>query len=112
MEIDLLYTFWGKCFIVNCICSILLVEWALSKLRPLHPNNKQVQIAAENYPEFKRNDLHKINRFAIYLSSPLIFIRFTIGWGGIAIVSTVVMIMDKFFHKKGDQKNTKKTRSL
>mgnify|MGYP000070373190 FL=1 len=89
-----------KYLIANCVLGILMIEWALAKLRPLRPKNKKDRERDEKFPAFKRNDLDKINRIPLYLSSPFLIARFFIAWGSFALTSVFVFLIS-IFHKPG-----------
>ena len=84
------------------LVGILLIEWALSKLRPLYPKNEQVKKALDRYPEFKRNDIHKIGRLFFYLQSPLILIRFAMGWFMVMACCFFIQFLN-LFHTQGER---------
>ena len=75
-----------KWIILNWVLGIVLVEWALSKYRPLYIKNAKDKEMAEKYPEFRRHDLHKVRRWILYLLAPLVFIRILIGWGSMVLL--------------------------
>lgn len=76
----------AKYFAVNWALSIALVEWALLKYQPLRIKTEKDREMAEKFPAFRRNDLHKVNRLILYLLAPLVFARFFIGWGSVALL--------------------------
>ena len=86
---------------INCVLSILLIEWALSKLKPLRPITAEQKALHQKYKAFRRNDLDKINRIVLYAASPITFLRFLIGWGSIMINSIFVFLIS-CFHKRGE----------
>mgnify|MGYP001105420165 CR=1 FL=1 len=93
----------SKWFILNWVVSILLVEFALSKLKPLYPKNKKDKERDEKYQAFQRKDLGKVNRFRLYLLAPTTLLRFTSGWVGIALCSLAIYIIGLLnIHKKGN----------
>lgn len=47
---------------------------------------------AEKYPEFRRNDLHRISRFYSYLQAPFILLRFTGGWASAGLCHILVKV--------------------
>jgi len=64
---------------------LILIEWALLQLKPIRPKTKEDIQRAEYYAPFRRNDINKIKRWPFYLAAPTIFVRFVLGWGGIAL---------------------------
>ena len=75
-----------KFFVINWLLSIITVEWALSKLEPCRIKTEKDKELAKKYPEFKRNDLHKIRRPILYLLAPFTFLRFVIGWFSVVLL--------------------------
>lgn len=84
--------YYVKYFMINWLLSILLIEWAFYKYKPLHIRTEKDKEMAEKYPAFRRNDLHMVNRLTFYLLAPTTFIRFFIGWGSICIQWMAVMV--------------------
>ena len=82
-----------KYFLIQYLLSIVLIEWALAKLKPLRPRNDEDKMRDEKFEPFKRNDLHKVNRFVLYITCPLLFLRFFLGWFGIVICSICIFFL-------------------
>ena len=98
-----------KYFVVNCLLSIILIEWALAKLKPMIPKNEADKKRDLQFPEYKRNDIHKINRFVLYLTCPFFFIRFFIGWFGIAVCSFFIFVLSLGHEHRSPYKGWKYT---
>ena len=72
---------WFKYFLINWFLSLILLEWALYKLKPCLIKTEEDKKQAEKYPAFRRNDKIKANRVLLYVLAPFTFARFIIGWG-------------------------------
>lgn len=70
-----------KWILLDWIVGILLIEWALTKYNPLRVVTAKDQEQADKYPEFRRNDCHKVTRPYLYILAPFMLIRFFTGWG-------------------------------
>lgn len=91
----------NKWFILNCIFSIILLEWSFSKIKPLFPKNQSDIERDKKYPSFRRNDLNKISRPILYLLAPTVFLRVFIGYFTIMICSVIIFSIS-LSHKRGD----------
>jgi len=79
--------------VLNTVANILLIEWSLSKLKPLRPKSQKDRERDQKYLPFRRNDLDRLNRLVLYLNSPFTFLKFVSGWVGVMLCSVVVYLV-------------------
>ena len=69
-------------FLVNCVISILMLEFGLHGMKPLYPSTQAHRDRDAKYRPFVRHDLHKIHRPILYLMAPFMLIRWAISVSG------------------------------
>ena len=70
---------------ISCVLSVVAIEWALSKMRPLRATTEEHRLRDTKFAPFKRNDTNKVNRLVLYAAAPFLFIRFFTGWMAIVV---------------------------
>ena len=70
-------------------------------MKQLKPKNEADRIRDSKYVAFKRNDLDKLNRAAMYIACPWVFLKFFIGWFSFSLCTLLVWLVS-LNHKKGD----------
>jgi hypothetical protein len=86
---------------LNNIVCFVLIEWAFYKLKPLIPKNDADRERDAKYPCFSRGDLHRVHKPIFYLFGPFLFLRAFSAYGGIAMISLIVIIFS-ITHKRGE----------
>jgi hypothetical protein len=101
----MLYFLWSvltnKWVILNNVICFLMVEWAFRKLKPLYPKTESDKIRDEKYPSFSRRDLDRVSRPWFFLLAPTIFIKATLAYGSLAILSIIIFFIS-VSHKRGE----------
>ena len=77
---------WIQIFLLNWFFSLIILEWALTKFKPLKVVTKMNKEFADKYPAFIRNDINKIRRVILYLLAPFTYLRFAFGWFSIMLL--------------------------
>lgn len=83
----------SKWFIANAVISIILLELALQKVKPLRQTMPEHKARDEKYKPFKRNDLHLYYRPVLYFFVPSLLLRMVIGIGAWAVLALVMKIV-------------------
>ena len=88
-----------KVVMVLYILGFYLVEWSLAKIRPLKSKRPEVLAANIKYDAFSRNDLSKMGwkyRLLYWAVSPVMFIRYTIIWTSLSLMTALIWSLSIF----------------
>ena len=87
-------------FLINCIISVLLLEFGLQGMKPLYPTTQAHRDRDAKYKAFVRHDLDRINRPFLYLMAPFMLIRWLLAASGWLMCWFTCWIIS-WFKKKG-----------